>query len=129
MTLHRVQVEQELRTRLLKLRQQFRHGAGNQQELGAILAKSFSSTLPLLRHTLIAFQEQPANAPADVFARVAALTAASAPAFEAQQRLREPDSLDRDAAPPVHGGYLAALDKVSEALGQHLPERRSRRSG
>ncbi len=129
MNLHRVQVEHELRTLLLKLRQHFLHEAGNQQELGAVLAKSFSSTLTLLRHTLIAFQEQPANAPADVFARVAALTAASAPAFEAVQRLREAKSLDRDAVLPVYDGYLAALEKVTAALDHHLPKGQWQRAG
>src|SRR5258707_733606 len=100
-----------------------------QQELGAVLAKSFSSTLTLLRHTLIAFLEQPANAPADVFARVAALTAASAPAFEAVQRLREAKSLDRDAVLPVYDGYLAALEKVTAALDHHLPKGQWQRAG
>src|SRR5882762_5761845 len=129
MNLHRVQVEHELRTLLLKLRQHFLHEAGNQQELGAVLAKSFSSTLTLLRHTLIAFQEQLPNAPADVFARVAALTAASAPAFEAVQRLREAKSLGRDAVLPVYDGYLAALEKVTVALDQHLPKGQWQRAG
>src|ERR1700674_1218751 len=40
MNLHRVQVEHELRTLLLKLRQHFLREAGNQQELGAVRAKS-----------------------------------------------------------------------------------------
>src|SRR5258707_11644561 len=74
MNLHRVQVEHELRTLLLKLRQHLLREAANPHELGAVLAKSFSSVLTLLRHTLIAFQEQPPSAIKDVFARVAALT-------------------------------------------------------
>ncbi len=129
MNLHRIQVEHELRTLLLKLRQHFLHQAGNQQELGAVLAKSFSSALTLLRHTLIAFQEQPPNAASDAFARIAALTGASAPAFEAVQRLREAKSLDRDAVLPVYDGYLAALEKVIAALDRHLPKRQWQRAG
>jgi len=128
MNLHRVQVEHELRTLLLKLRQHFLR-EGNQQELGAVLAKSFSSALTLLRHTLIAFQEQPPNTSGEVFARIAALTAASALAFEAVQRLREAKSLDRDAMLPVYDGYLAALEKVIAALDHHLPKRQWQRSG
>ena len=128
MNLHRVQVEHELRTLLLKLRQHFLR-EGNQQELGAVLAKSFSSALTLLRHTLIAFQEQPPNTSGEVFARIAALTAASALAFEAVQRLREAKSLDRDAVLPVYDGYLAALEKVIAALDHHLPKRQWQRSG
>lgn len=129
MNLHRVQVEHELRTLLLKLRQHLLREAGNQQELGAVLAKSFSSTLTLLRHTLIAFQEQPPNATSAAFARIAALTGASAPAFEAVRRLREAKSLDRDAVLPVYDGYLAALEKVIAALEHHLPKREWQRAG
>ncbi len=129
MNLHRVQVEHELRTLLLRLRQHLLREAGNQQELGAVLAKSFSSTLTLLRHTLIAFQEQPPSASGEVFSRIASLTAASAPALEAVQRLREAKSLDSDAVLPVYDGYLAALEKVIAALDHHLPKRQWQRAG
>jgi hypothetical protein len=129
MNLHRVQVEHELRTLLLKLRQHFLREAGNQQELGAVLAKSFSSTLTLLRHSLIAFLEQAPSAAGEVFARIAELTGASAPAFQAVQRLREAKSPDRDAVLPVYDGYLAALEKVIAALDHHLPKRQWQRSG
>jgi len=129
MNLHRVQVEHELRTLLLRLRQHVLREAGNQQELGAVLVKSFSSTLTLLRHTLIALREQPPNTPGDVFVRIAALTSASAPAFETVWRLREAKSLDRDALLPVYDGYLAALEKVIAALDHHLPKRQWQRAG
>src|ERR1700719_2941503 len=129
MNLHRVQVEHELRTLLLKLRQHFLREAGNPQELGTVLAKSISSTVTLLRHTLIAFQEQPPNAAGDVFVRIAALTTASAPAFEAVRRLREAKSLDRDAVLPVYDGYLAALEKVIAAVDHHLPKHQWQRAG
>jgi len=128
MNLHRLQVDHELRTVLLKLRQHFLRDAANQQELGAVLAKSFSSALTLLRHALIAFQEQPPSAPGEIFARVAALTGASASAFEAVQRLRETKSLDRDAVLPVYDGCLAALEKVIAALDHLLPKRQWQRA-
>jgi hypothetical protein len=129
MNLHRVQVEHELRTLLLKLRQHLLHDAENQKELAAILAKSISSALTLLRHTLIAFKEKPPSEAREVFARVAALTTASAQAFEAVWRLREAKSLDKDAVLPVYDAYLAALEKVIAALHQHLPKRQWQRAG
>jgi hypothetical protein len=122
MNLHRVQVEHELRTLLLKLRQHLLREAGNPHELGAVLAKSFSSALTLLRHTLIALQEQPPSAIKGVFARVAALTATSASAFEAVQRLREAKSSDTNNVLPVYDAYLTALEKVIAALDHHLPK-------
>ena len=128
MNVHRVQVEHELRTLLLKLRQHLLRDAENPLELGTVLAKSFSSALTLLRHTLIAYQEQPPNATNDVFGRVASLSGASALAFEAVQRLREAKSLDRDAVLPVYDGYLAALEKVIAALDNHLPKRQWQRA-
>src|SRR4029077_15769450 len=113
----------------LNLRTHFMRKAGNQQEVGTVLAKSFSSALTLLRHTLIAFQEQPPNAPAGVLARIAALSSASAPAFEGVQRLREAKRLDRDALLPVYDGYLAGLEKVIAALDHHWPKRQWQRAG
>src|ERR1700686_2192870 len=129
MNLHRVQVEHELRTLLLKLRQHLLHDAENQKGLAAVLAKSISSATTLLRHTLIAFKEKPPSEAREVFARVAALTTASAPAFEAVWRLREATSLDKDAGLPVYDAYLAALEKVRAALQQHLPKRQWQRAG
>ena len=129
MNLHRVQVEHELRTLLLRLRQHFLRDAENQPELAAVLAKSFSSTLTLLRHTLISFQEQPPNAPDDVFVRIAALTAADASAFEAVRSLRDAKSLDKNAVVPVYDGYLAALETVIAALDHHLPKHQWQRAG
>ena len=129
MNLHRVQVEHELRTLLLRLRQHFLRDAENQHELAAVLAKSFSSMLTLLRHTLIAFPEQPPNAPGEVFVRIAALTSADASAFEAVRSLRDARSLDKNTVLPVYDSYLAALEKVIAALDHHLPKHQWQRSG
>ena len=129
MNLHRVQVEHELRTLLLKLRQHLLRDAGNLHELGTVLAKSLSSTLTLLRHALIALEERPPNVASELFARIATLTGASAPAFEAVQRLREAKSLDKEAVLPAYDGYLAALEKVIAALDHHLPKHQWQRAG
>jgi hypothetical protein len=128
MNLHRVQVEHELRTLLLKLRQHLLREAENLHELAAVLAKSFSSALALLRHTLIAFQEQPPAAASEVFARIAALTGASAPALAAVQKLREASGPDKDTVLSTYDGYLAALEKVIAALDRHLPKNQWQRA-
>jgi predicted nucleotidyltransferase len=128
MNLHRVQVEHELRTLFLKLRQHLLRETGNRQELGAVLAKSISSTVTLLRHTLIAFNEQPPSSRAELFARIAALTTANASAFEAVWRLREAKRLDEDTLLPVYDGYLAALEKVIAAVDHHLPTQQWQRT-
>jgi predicted nucleotidyltransferase len=127
--LHRVQVEHELRTLLLKLRQHLLREPESPKELGAVLAKSISSTLTLLRHTLMAFKDEPSTEAREVFARVASLTTANASAFENVWRLREAKGLDRDAVLSVYDAYLAALANVIAALDHHLPKRQWQRAG
>ena len=128
MNLHRVQVEHELRTLLLRLRQHLLREAANPHELGVVLAKSSSSALTLLRHTLIALQENPPNAVKDVLARMGALTGADASAFEAVRRLRQAQRLDTDEVFPVYDAYLSALQKVIGALDHHLPKQQWQRA-
>ncbi len=57
MNLHRVEVEHELRTTLLRLRQHLLLAPDKTDELRAVLAKSISSVTTLFRHALIALGE------------------------------------------------------------------------
>jgi len=127
MNLHRIQVEHDLRTLMLKLRQHFLLATANEAELKAVMAKSISSALALLRHTLIAYSEEPPSAPREVFARIARLTGAEAAAFETLLELRESDK-HVDDIPRVYGRYLNALDKVTSALDNILPKKEWRRA-
>src|ERR1700675_3837519 len=77
MNLHRVQVEHDLRTIILKLRQHYLRSYGNSNELAPILRKSFSGVLTLLRHTVIAFGEEPPVAERDMIGRATALTSSN----------------------------------------------------
>ncbi len=127
MNLHRIQVEHELRTLLLRLRQHFLLHAESQQELYAVLAKSFSSALTLLRHTLIAFGEQPPATTRDLFVRLAALTGVNAAGFEVVLSLRNSKGPESNVA-PLYGTYLTALEKVIAALDHHLPKQQWQRA-
>jgi hypothetical protein len=128
MNLHRVQVEHELRTLLLKLRMHFLQQAGNEQALRAVLAKSHASVLTLARHTLIALGDDPPDAPRDVFSQVAALTGADSLAFEPGLELRETGKLGANLA-HAYGAYLTAIEKVITALDRHLPKKEWKRAG
>lgn len=124
MNLHRVQVEHELRTMLLKLRQHFLLSGGDAESLRAVLCKSLSSARTLARHALLALGEQPATAAHEVFAQAAARTGADAGAFAAVLQLREngraiPDS---SAVVRAYEHYLKALETVTEALDRHCPK-------
>jgi predicted nucleotidyltransferase len=123
--LHRVQVEHELRTVLLKLRNAYLRAPGDANELTPVLRKSFSSVLTLLRHVIIALGEEPPASPRDIIGRATALTQSSAGAFESVLRLRQHGEAHAAVAGEfahVYGAYLAELEKVIRALDKHLPK-------
>jgi hypothetical protein len=126
MNLHRVQIEHDLRTMVLKLRQHYLRAPGNSKELAPVLRKSFSGVLTLLRHTVIAFGEEPPVAEHDIIARATVLTGSNASAFEALLKLRQTGEFHGEII-PVYDAYLKALEKISTALDKHLPKREWRR--
>jgi predicted nucleotidyltransferase len=126
MNLHRLQIEHDLRTTLLKLRQHYLRAPGDAKELAPILRKSFSGVLTLLRHVVIAFGEEPPVAAHDIVARAAALTGSSMTAFDAILKLRETGESHGEIV-PVYGAYLKALEKTLDALEHHFPKREWRR--
>src|SRR6266436_4146536 len=126
MNLHRVQIEHDLRTTILKLRQHYLRLPGNSKELTPVLRKSFSGVLTLLRHVVIAFGEEPPVAAHDIVARAAALTGSSMTAFEATLKLRETGEFHVEIV-TAYGAYLKALDNTLDALEHHFPKREWRR--
>jgi predicted nucleotidyltransferase len=126
MNLHRLQVEHDLRTVLLKLREHYLRAPGNARELVPILRKSFSGVLTLLRHTVIAFGEEPPLAARDIVSRAAHLTGSDAAIFETMLKLRESGELHGEIT-PVFGAYLKGLETLLKALDHHLPKREWRR--
>jgi hypothetical protein len=125
--LHRVQVEHELRTVLLKLRNAYFRSPGDARDLTPILRKSFSSVLTLLRHVIIAFGEEPPAEPRDIIKRATALTHSDASAFETILRLREHTDAHLEIA-QAYGAYLVAVESVIRALDQHLPKEQWQRT-
>ena len=128
MNLHRVQVEHDLRTLVLKLRQHFLLTSQKESELRAAEAKSASSVLALLRHTLIAFDEEPPATAEEVFARIAALTGADANAFADAFKLRDRHAHTDDIV-RSYEKYLIALTVVISALDKTVPKREWHRAG
>lgn len=127
MNLHRVQVEHELRTLVLKLRQQYVQMPSDEKTLKAVLAKSHSGVLTLLRHTLLALGKTPAISARDIFAEIAAATGADAGALAAGLELREKGVLTRDLS-SSYDDFLTALGKVIQALDRHAPKKEWKRS-
>src|SRR5215469_9616838 len=73
MNLHRVEVEHELRTTLLRLRNHLLLTSDGDDELKAVMAKSVTSVLVLFRHALIALGEKPPHGKAQVLEHSAAV--------------------------------------------------------
>jgi len=121
MNLHRVELEHELRTTLLKLRQHFLLAADKPSELTTVLIKSCSSVITLFRHVLIAFDETPPASRADVVARTAAVTSADASAINAALHVRDSPEANHDIV-AIYGAYLQAIEKVVFALDRLIPK-------
>ncbi|MGB2635987.1 MAG: nucleotidyltransferase domain-containing protein, partial [Candidatus Acidiferrum sp.] len=126
MNLHRVQVERDLRLLLLRLRQHVLHAGNNELEYTAILKKTASAALTLLRHTLLAFGEEPPAEPFLLFERIAALTGAEAAAFQAAYDFHEGETLTDDSF-VLYDHYIHALEKVVIAMDRLVPKKEWKR--
>jgi hypothetical protein len=121
MNLHRVEVEHDLRLLLLRLRQHVLLVGRNEMELKAVLNKTISGAVTLLRHTLLAFGEEPPASPKEIFGRISAITGADAEAFEDVYEHRETSTRIEDTF-TAYGKYLHALEKVIVALDGLVPK-------
>ena len=121
MNLHRIQVEHELRTLLLKLRQQYVQTPSDPKTLEAVLAKAHSGVVTLIRHSLIALHKAPASSVRELFSEIGSLTGASPKALAVGLELREKGTLEGDLN-AAYDAYLAALERIILALEQHVPK-------
>jgi hypothetical protein len=128
MNLHRVQVERDLRLLLLRLRQHALLAGKNEMEYTNTLRRTDSSALTLLRHTLMAFGEEPPADPAALFERVAVATGADARAFQAVHDFHEGGTIESDAF-QVYDAYMHALEKVIIAMDGLVPKKEWKRVG
>ncbi len=122
MNLHRVEVEHELRLLLIKLRQHVLYSGRNELEFTSVLKKTISSAKTLLRHTLLAFGEEPPMVANDIFARIEQLTGASAETFAAIYEHRETHAWKRDPF-ALYDEYMHALEKVVSTLDTMVPKK------
>jgi predicted nucleotidyltransferase len=122
MNLHRVQVERDLRLLLLRLRQHALLAGKNELEYTATLKRSDSSALILLRHTLLAFGEEPPAEASALFERIEAFTGARAEAFQQVHDFHEGGKLQHDAF-RVYDEYIHAIEKVVVAMDSLIPKK------
>jgi len=126
MNLHRLQVERDLRLLLLRLRQHVLRAGKNEIEYTTILKKTASGATTLLRHTLIACEEEPPLEPSPLYERIAAITGADAGAFQAAYDFHESNELIEDSF-VVYDRYIHALEKVVNAMDRLVPKKEWKR--
>ena len=121
LNLHRVQVEHELRTLIQKLRQHYLHSPADDATLRKVLAKSFSSVVTLLRHTLIAMDQDAPVDRQDLLQKVHKYLGVNGHAMHSVLALRTAEP--RGSVGSIYGAYLEALEKVCDQLDHALPKK------
>lgn len=121
MHLHRVQVEYELREKLVLLRQHVLVAADSNSRLWDILLHSVPSFATLFRHALIALGGNPAPGRAEAVQALAQQLqfdpSAIQQALDVRERKADPKKLD---VKDVCARYLAAIENVAAAVDQAL---------
>ncbi len=119
--LHRVEVEHELRTALLRLRQHLLLSPDNDDDLRRVLAKSIAGVTTLLRHALIAVGEQPPHDRAKVLEQAGAVFGFDAGSMQTILALRSSHDHPGDVV-EAYNGYMSAIGHVAHELDARVPK-------
>lgn len=122
MNLHRVEVEHELRTTLLRLRHHFLLASDNSEELRAVLAKSVTSVVTLFRHALIAVGKESPDDKSQALQQAAEIFGFEATPLSAVLELRKHDRQPDDVRRLYHA-YMTAIEKTAHELERRVPKR------
>ena len=112
---HRHQVEHELRSRLLRLRERYVAAQNDRRELTQLLVQSLPSFATLFRHVLILKGEQPPVKKDQVFQQASQHLSLSAKPFESVLRVRQ--GTKRLSTQDIHSifeDYLLEITKAAE---------------
>ncbi len=113
MARHRMQLEHELRTKLLFLRQHYLVSSGDDGKVRHLMLDSVSSFIVLFRHTLLAMGEKPPHIKKEIVERLATVVPFDAAPFQQLLQVREgklkAETLD---VKTVFAGYLQGIERV-----------------
>lgn len=117
MALHRIQLEHELRTKLLLLRQHYMTVSGDPARVRHLLLDSVSNFLALFRHALIAMGETPPPNKLEAARRLSARAGFLPAPFEQLLQVRE-RKLKAEELDPDHvlAACMLAIEKVIQAV-------------
>jgi predicted nucleotidyltransferase len=122
--LHALQVERELRTNLVRLRQAYLRAPKSNTALLDLMDGSLGSFRTLFRHALIALGEIPPDSARGVVDRLAALLQFDAKAFHDLWQVRAGIRASRDLdVGATFDRYLAAISRVTEEVDRRLAGR------
>lgn len=122
MNLHRVEVEHELRTALLRLRQHWLLHPAESTELRLLLAKSVSTILTLFRHALMIVGEDPPREKPKVLEHAARTFAFDPEPVEAILAFRH-DPLYPVDINQTYTAYLGVIAHLAHELDARAPKR------
>jgi hypothetical protein len=123
MSLHRVEVERELRVNLLRLRQAYLAAPAKPKRVLQLMTASVSTFLALFRHALIALGEQAPQQKRDALDRLATLLGFNAAAFHAILDVREGRRREKDVDPEaVFRDYLEGVTRVTNEVDRRMEE-------
>ena len=122
--LHRVEVERELRTQLLRLRQAFALQRGD-KDVALLMANSVSTFAVLFRHVLIAMGEAPPADKAETFQQLALRFGFDAAPFLRALELRAAKTIRISAADAtaLFDGYQSSIARVVEEVDRQFQAR------
>jgi|SRR5579862_9276712 len=121
MHVHRVQVEYELREKLVLLRQQILLASGNESRLWELLQRSAPSFSTLFRHALIAVGEEAPTGRRDaVQALSTKMKFDPSPVYQLLDIRERKTEAKRIQVQDLAARYLAAIEKVTAAVDEAL---------
>jgi hypothetical protein len=121
MHLHRLQVERDLRTNWLRLRQGVLLARGNEKVLVDLMASSVFRFALLFRHALLALGETPPDSREDTVRRIAEVSGAPATHFSIVLAMRaEKSSRGSMNVPATLAGYLSFIERVTDEVDRRL---------
>jgi hypothetical protein len=122
MNLHRVEVEHDLRTTLLRLRNHLLLTNDGDEELRLVMAKSVTSVLTLFRHALMALGETAPHAKTKVLEHAAEVFGFNARPLQTVLELRSSEHAV-DNVRNLYHAYMDAILTVAHGLDVKLPKR------
>lgn len=118
---YRLELERELKARLLQLREDYLLAAGKPRRVLELLVESLSAFLVLFRAALRLYQDEAPMAKLDALRALAGHLGLDPQAFLTIQALREGKLKARDVSPPaLFEKYLASIEAIADAVDRHM---------